>query len=129
MCKSQLRPKLPGSHIAQACDTVILDFASPFPLRPARCTLRLETSTDLETWTTLGSNTYREVDPTSPGNSATQVSIRLPRYAAHGHKTLGTFATTILNSFGNPIEHFGSLDPKLDTLKFPQTGPIKEFLV
>lgn len=54
--------------------------------------------------------------------------IRLPKYAADGHKTLGNFYTTILNSSGNPIEHYGSLDPKLDSLKFDQLGPIKEFL-
>ena len=45
----------------------------------------------------------------------------------HG-KTLGNWYTSILNAYGNPIEHYGSLDPGLDKFKLDQTGPIKQFL-
>jgi hypothetical protein len=51
--------------------------------------------------------------------------IRLPYWGKEGHKTLGNFYTTLLNAYGNPIKHFGDLDPGL---KFDQLGPIKEFL-
>ena len=51
--------------------------------------------------------------------------IRLPKYGTEGHKTLGNFYTTLLNTYGNPIEHYGALDVALN---LPQTGPIKEFL-
>jgi len=50
--------------------------------------------------------------------------IRLPYWGKEGHKTLGNFYTTLLNAYGNPIKHFGDLDPGL---KFDQLGPIKEF--
>jgi hypothetical protein len=51
--------------------------------------------------------------------------IRLPFWGKEGHKTLGNFYTTILNAYGNPIKHFGDLDP---ALVGDQKGPIKEFL-
>ncbi len=54
--------------------------------------------------------------------------LRFPGYANEGHQTLGNFYTTILNSAGNPIPHYGSLDPKLEALKVPQIGPIKQLL-
>ncbi len=51
--------------------------------------------------------------------------IRLPYWGKEGHKTLGNFYTTLLNAHGNPIKHYGDLDPGL---KFDQLGAIKEFL-
>ena len=51
--------------------------------------------------------------------------IRLPNYDEEGHKTLGNWYTTILNAYGNPIDHYGDLDV---ALKVPQTGAIKQFL-
>ena len=51
--------------------------------------------------------------------------IRLPRYAAQGHKTLGNWYTTILNAYGNRTNHFGSPDT---ALHIEQTGPIPQFL-
>ena len=36
--------------------------------------------------------------------------IRLPNYGQPGHSTLGNFYTTLLNAYGNPIEHYGALD-------------------
>lgn len=56
---------------------IALEFSSPFPLRSETCILRIETSPDLETWTTLGSNSYRKVELTNPGNSTTLVTIEL----------------------------------------------------
>ena len=51
--------------------------------------------------------------------------IRLPFHATEGHQTLGNWYTTLLNAYGNPIKHYGDLDPGL---KGVQTGPIKELL-
>jgi hypothetical protein len=51
--------------------------------------------------------------------------IRLPGYGKEGHKTLGNWYTTILNAYGNSIDHYGSPDVGL-TLN--QTGPIEAFL-
>jgi hypothetical protein len=52
--------------------------------------------------------------------------IRLPYWGQKDHKTLGNFYTTILNAYGNPIKHYGDLDP---ALKGNQSGPIKQFLM
>ena len=51
--------------------------------------------------------------------------IRLPRYGEAGHKTLGNWYTTLLNAYGNPIEHYGDPDVGLD---IEQRGPIERFL-
>lgn len=51
--------------------------------------------------------------------------IRLPGYNHPGHKTLGNWYTTILNAYGNPINHYGALDVGL---KINQKGPIEQFL-
>lgn len=50
--------------------------------------------------------------------------IRLPKYGQEGHKTLGNWYTTILNAYGNPIDHFGALDV---ALSIDQKGPITAF--
>lgn len=51
--------------------------------------------------------------------------IRLPNYNQPGHKTLGNFYTSLLNAYGNPIKHYGDLDP---SLKMEQTGPIRNLM-
>ncbi|MEM8669194.1 MAG: DUF1552 domain-containing protein [Planctomycetota bacterium] len=51
--------------------------------------------------------------------------IRLPGYNQLGHKTLGNWYTTILNAYGNPIDHYGALDV---ALTMDQRGPIEQFL-
>ena len=51
--------------------------------------------------------------------------IRLPGYNQPGHKTLGNWYTTILNAYGNPINHYGALDV---ALTINQKGPIEQFL-
>lgn len=52
--------------------------------------------------------------------------MRLPYWGEEGHKTLGNFYTTLLNVHGNPIKHYGVLDPALTG---DQTGPIKELMI
>ncbi|MCA9070244.1 MAG: DUF1552 domain-containing protein [Planctomycetaceae bacterium] len=52
--------------------------------------------------------------------------IRLPNYGDQGHKTLGNWYTTILNAYGNPIDHYGALDTGLTHID--QKGPIQQFL-
>lgn len=52
--------------------------------------------------------------------------IRLPYWGEDNHKTLGNWYTTLLNAYGNPIEHYGDIDTSLHG---EQTGPIKEFFV
>ncbi len=51
--------------------------------------------------------------------------IRLPAYGKPGHRTLGNWYTTILNAYGNNIDHYGALDVGLT---IPQTGPIEQFV-
>lgn len=62
--------------------------------------------------------------PLNLGNRYT----RLPNYGDEGHKTLGNFYTTILNAYGNPIEHYGATDSGLDKFGIDQKGAIKQFL-
>ncbi len=54
--------------------------------------------------------------------------IRLPNYGQPGHSTLGNLYTTLLNAYGNPVEHYGALDTGLTRFGHGQTGPIKQFL-
>jgi hypothetical protein len=54
--------------------------------------------------------------------------IRLPKHGQKGHKTLGNWYTTLLNAYGNPIEHYGDIDTELAKYKINQKGPIKQFL-
>ncbi len=52
--------------------------------------------------------------------------IRLPNYGDEGHKTLGNFYTTLLNAYGNPIDHYGALDVGLNAFGINQTGSIRQ---
>jgi len=54
--------------------------------------------------------------------------IRLPFHGNHGHKTLSNWYTTLLNAYGNPIEHYGDLDLTMQRNRVSQTGAIKRFL-
>ena len=54
--------------------------------------------------------------------------IRLPAYGKPGHKTLGNWYTTLLNAYGNPIEHYGALDTGLEQFGIDQRGPIRQLL-
>lgn len=51
--------------------------------------------------------------------------IRLPAYNKAGHKTLGNWYTTILNAYGNPVDHYGAMDVGLS---IDQKGPVQQFL-
>jgi hypothetical protein len=54
--------------------------------------------------------------------------IRLPFHGTEGHKTLSNWYTTLLNAYGNPIEHYGDLDLTMQRNRLDQTGAIKRFL-
>jgi len=54
--------------------------------------------------------------------------IRLPFHGTEGHKTLSNWYTTLLNAYGNPIEHYGDLDLVMQRNRLDQTGAIKRFL-
>ena len=43
--------------------------------------------------------------------------IRLPFHGTEGHQTLSNWYTTLLNAYGNPIEHYGDLDLELPRKK------------
>jgi hypothetical protein len=51
--------------------------------------------------------------------------VRLPGYGKPGHKTLGNWYTTLLNGYGNNINHYGAMDV---ALTIDQKGPIEQFL-
>ena len=55
--------------------------------------------------------------------------IRLPFHGTEGHKTLSNWYTTILNAYGNPIEHYGDLDLTMQKNRLEQTGAIDRFMV
>jgi len=54
--------------------------------------------------------------------------IRLPFHGTNGHKTLSNWYTTLLNAYGNPIEHYGDLDLTMQRNRLPQKGAIAQFL-
>ena len=54
--------------------------------------------------------------------------IQYPGYGADGHKTIGNWWTTLLNAFGNPVDHYGNLDLNLKKNGLPQTGALTELM-
>jgi hypothetical protein len=54
--------------------------------------------------------------------------IRLPFHATEAHKTLSNWYTTLLNAYGNSIEHYGDLDLEMSRKTMPQTGAIEQFI-
>ncbi len=54
--------------------------------------------------------------------------IRLPFHGTEGHKTLSNWYTTLLNAYGNPIEHYGDLDLVMQRKRLKQLGAIDRFL-
>ena len=54
--------------------------------------------------------------------------IRLPFHGTEGHKTLSNWYTTLLNAYGNPIEHYGDLDLTMQRNRLKQAGAINQFL-
>ena len=53
--------------------------------------------------------------------------INYPGYGKPGHRTVGSFYTTLLNAVGAKQNTFGRLDPDLDEVAM-QTGPCREIL-
>ena len=54
--------------------------------------------------------------------------IRLPFHGTKGHKTLSSWYTTLLNAYGNPIQHYGDLDLTMQRNRLEQRGAINRFL-
>ena len=54
--------------------------------------------------------------------------IRLPFHGKEGHKTLSNWYTTLLNAYGNPIDHYGDLDLTMERNRLKQTGAIGQFM-
>ncbi|MGB0766184.1 MAG: DUF1552 domain-containing protein [Phycisphaeraceae bacterium] len=54
--------------------------------------------------------------------------IRLPFHGEKGHKTLSNWYTTLLNAYGNPIEHYGDLDLTMQRNRLDQMGAIKQLM-
>jgi len=54
--------------------------------------------------------------------------IRLPFHGTEGHKTLSNWYTTLLNAYGNPIEHYGDLDLAMQRNRLQQTGAIDQLM-
>ena len=55
--------------------------------------------------------------------------VQLPGYGQAGHRTIGNWYTTLLNAFGNPIEHYGNFDLNLQKNGVKQKGAIEELFV
>jgi hypothetical protein len=55
--------------------------------------------------------------------------IRLPFHGTEGHMTQSNWYTTLLNAYGNPIEHYGDLDLTMQRNRLKQTGAIQQFMV
>jgi len=55
--------------------------------------------------------------------------IRLPYHGTEGHKTIGNWYTTLLNAYGNPIEHYGDFDLEMARKKLDQAGAIKQLML
>lgn len=54
--------------------------------------------------------------------------IQFPGYGQRDHKTIGNWWTSVLNAYGNPVKHYGDLDPGLLKGGFDQEGPIPEII-
>ena len=54
--------------------------------------------------------------------------VRLPFHGTEGHKTLSNWYTTLLNAYGNPIQHYGDLDLTMQRNRLEQRGAINRFL-
>ena len=55
--------------------------------------------------------------------------IRLPFHGTEGHKTLSNWYTTLLNGYGNPIDHYGDLDLTMQRKRLHQSGAIERFII
>ncbi len=55
--------------------------------------------------------------------------IRYPKYGDSGCRTIGNWWTTLLNAFGNPIEHYGNEDLVLKQNGESYLGPLEDLIV
>ncbi len=55
--------------------------------------------------------------------------IRLPFHGTEGHKTLSNWYTTLLNTYGNPIKHYGDLDLTMQRNRLSQEGAIDQLML
>ena len=55
--------------------------------------------------------------------------VQYPEYGKTGHKTICNWWTTVLNAYGDPVEHFGNLDLELRKNGLPQQGSLNELMV
>ena len=53
---------------------------------------------------------------------------QFPYYGKNGHKTIGNWWTSVLNAYGDPVEHYGDFDPGLMKGGLDQKGPIADFI-
>ncbi|MEM8668077.1 MAG: DUF1552 domain-containing protein [Planctomycetota bacterium] len=54
--------------------------------------------------------------------------IRYPKYGDEGCRTIGNWWTTLLNAFGNPMEHYGNEDLVLKQNGSSFRGPLSELI-
>jgi hypothetical protein len=54
--------------------------------------------------------------------------IRYPKYGDNGCRTIGNWWTTLLNAFGNPIDHYGNEDLVLKKNGQSFRGPLTELI-
>ncbi|MGI9244942.1 MAG: hypothetical protein ACR2RV_29330, partial [Verrucomicrobiales bacterium] len=54
--------------------------------------------------------------------------VRMPDYGQAGHGTIGNFYTSILNAYGDPVEHFGDPDFELESQGLPQRGAVPSLI-
>jgi hypothetical protein len=54
--------------------------------------------------------------------------IRYPKYGDDGCRTIGNWWTTLLNAFGNPIDHYGNEDLVLKQNGNSYRGPLSELM-
>ena len=54
--------------------------------------------------------------------------LQFPSYGKKGHKTIGNWWTSVLNAYGDPVEHYGDFDPGLMSSGLDQKGAIPEII-
>lgn len=54
--------------------------------------------------------------------------IQYPEYGKTGHKTICNWWTSVLNAYGDSVEHFGNLDLELKKNGVPQQGALTELM-
>ena len=55
--------------------------------------------------------------------------LQFPGYGQKGHRTIGNWWTSVLNSYGDPVKHYGQVDIILDKNGIEQRGPLPQIMV